>query len=47
VYLTKPTTQFVYLATGSLNLSTTQKQTIVILDSPNGGGFTFTLLTDQ
>lgn len=46
VYLTRPTTQFIYLATGSLNLSTTQKQTILVLDSPTGG-FTFTLLTDQ
>lgn len=46
VYLTKPTTQFIYLATGSLNLSTTQPQTILVLDSPSGG-FTFTLLTDQ
>lgn len=46
VYITKPTTQNVYLSTGSLNLSTSQKQTILILDSPSGG-FTFTLLTDQ
>ena len=46
VFLTKPTTQFIYLTTGSLNLSTTQKQTILVLDSPHGG-FTFTLLTDQ
>ena len=46
VYITKPTTQNVYLSTGSLNLSTSQKQTILILDSPTGG-FTFTLLTDQ
>lgn len=46
VYITKPTTQNVYLSTGSLNLSASQKQTILILDSPSGG-FTFTLLTDQ
>jgi hypothetical protein len=46
VYLTKPGTQSVYLATGSLNLSVSQKQTIIVLDSP-AGGFTFTLLTDQ
>ncbi len=46
VYITKPTTQNVYLSTGSLNLSTSQKQTILVLDSPSGG-FTFTLLTDQ
>lgn len=45
VYFTKPTTQFLYLSTGSLNLSTTQKQTILVLDSPNGLGFI--LLTDQ
>jgi hypothetical protein len=46
VYLTKPGSQSVYLATGSLNLSVSQKQTIIVLDSP-AGGFTFTLLTDQ
>ena len=47
VYFTKPTTQFLYLSTGSLNLSTTQKQTILVLDSPNGNGLAFILLTDQ
>ena len=46
VYLTAPGTRNVYLSTGSVNLSTTQKQTIMVLDSP-GTGFTFTLLTDQ
>lgn len=46
VYLTKPGTQSVYLATGSVNLSISQRQTIMVLDSPTGG-FTFTLLTDQ
>ena len=46
LYLTAPGTQNVYLSTGSLNLSATQKQTIMILDSPTGG-FTFTVLTDQ
>jgi hypothetical protein len=46
IYLTKPTTQSVYLSTGSLNLSTSSKQTILVLDSPSGG-FTFILLTDQ
>lgn len=47
VYFTKPATQFLYLSTGSLNLSTTQKQTIIVMDSPSGNGFAFTLLTDQ
>jgi len=47
LYFTKPTTQFVYLSTGSLNLSTTQKQTLLVLDSPSGNGLTFILLTDQ
>ncbi|HET8824996.1 MAG TPA: DUF4397 domain-containing protein [Terriglobales bacterium] len=46
VYLTKPGTQSVYLTTGSVNLSVSTKQTILVLDSPTGG-FTFTLLTDQ
>ncbi len=46
LYLTAPGTQKVYLSTGSLNLSITQKQTIMVLDSPTGG-FTFTVLTDQ
>lgn len=47
IYFTKPGTQSVYLSTGSLNLSSSQKQTIVVLDSPAGNGFKFILLNDQ
>ena len=46
LYMTAPGTQHVYLSTGSLNLSTTQKQTVLVMDAANGG-FTFILLTDQ
>ncbi len=47
IYMTAPgTPQNVYLSTGSLNLSATQKQTVIVMDAAHGG-FTFILLTDQ
>ena len=46
VYLTQPSTLNTYLTTGALNLTSGQNQTVVVRDAP-GGGFTFSVLTDQ
>jgi hypothetical protein len=48
VYMTVPNTLNVYMSTGPLSFATSasQRQTVVILDAA-GGGFTFSVLTDQ
>ena len=50
VYTTTPGTKSVSLTTGPLSFSSStsssQKQTVIVLDAP-AGGFTFTLLNDQ
>jgi hypothetical protein len=45
-FLTAPGTKNVFLATGPINLTASQNQTVVALDSISGG-FTFTALIDQ
>lgn len=46
VFMTAPGTKNVFLATGPINLTASQNQTLVALDAIPGG-FTFTSLTDQ
>jgi len=47
VFMTVPGTKNAFLDTGSINLPTGANQTVVGLDGLSGGGFAFTVLTDQ
>ena len=45
--MTVPGTKNAFLDTGSIDLPTGANQTVVGLDGLSGGGFAFTVLTDQ